>query len=371
MLPTWARGGKPIILPLPQKRYLSLPPLPVLILLLLSGFFLHSIITPSCSAFPSSSLTLSRYTKSPFLIKPEQFLPPPPVERPAYLPEPVPPKKKGMVIPDAVHYVYGLKPVKEGEKGEELPYFAYLAMRSALVNLKPSVIYFHYEHLPTGPWWDLIRPHLTLTKTVVPDEVYGRHLEHFAHKADVLRLLAMKYSGGIYLDIDIFVTKSFDDLLYYPTTLGMEASPDSRRHELDPEGLCNAVIISAPGSPFIERWLASYDTFDGGIWARHSVVKPWELARAHPTELQVLSERAFFWPMWHGDEIQKTHETTQHDFKASGQYTYHAWESLAMGYLSKLSPKSIRENDNSFNKMVRPFIGLEDDETYRRWKGSD
>lgn len=67
----------------------------------------------------------------------------------------------------------------------------------------------------------------------------------------------MKYSGGIYLDIDIYVyvskpliygenngwwkktsTKPFDDLLYYPTTLGMEASPDSRRSALDPEGLC-------------------------------------------------------------------------------------------------------------------------------------
>lgn len=65
--------------------------------------------------------------------------------------------------------------------------------------------YSHYEHLPRGPWWDEIVPHLTLIKTVVPDEIYGRPIRHFAHKADVLRLLAMKYSGGIYLDIDMFV----------------------------------------------------------------------------------------------------------------------------------------------------------------------
>lgn len=65
--------------------------------------------------------------------------------------------------------------------------------------------YSHYEHLPTGPWWDLIEPSLELIKTVVPDSYLGRPLKHFAHKADVLRLLAMKYSGGIYLDIDMFV----------------------------------------------------------------------------------------------------------------------------------------------------------------------
>ncbi|KNX49801.2 hypothetical protein CNBG_9579 [Cryptococcus deuterogattii R265] len=280
MLPLWVRGGKPIVIPSP-KRHLTLPTLPILLLLLGTGFLLHSLFfSPSV---PASLAPAGKYTSSPFLVKPSDFIGPPPPDRPSYIPEPVEPKKKGMLVPDAVHYVYGLKPVPEGQRGEELPYYAYLAMRSALINLSPKVIYFHYEHLPTGPWWDLIRPHLTLIKTQVPESIYGRPLKHFAHKADVLRLLAMKYSGGIYLDIDIYVTKPFDDLLYYPTTLGMEASPDSRRSALDPEGLC-------------------------------------QLAREHPTEIQVLSERAFFWPMWHGDEIKKTHETSQHDFKASGQY---------------------------------------------------
>jgi hypothetical protein len=32
--------------------------------------------------------------------------------------------------------------------------------------------------------------------------------------------------------------KPFDDLLYFPTTLGMESATDSRRSKLDPEGLC-------------------------------------------------------------------------------------------------------------------------------------
>jgi hypothetical protein len=46
---------------------------------------------------------------------------------------------------------------------------------------------------------------LTLIKTVVPNSYLGKEIKHFAHKADVLRLLAMKYSGGVYLDIDMFV----------------------------------------------------------------------------------------------------------------------------------------------------------------------
>ncbi|EAL20418.1 hypothetical protein CNBE3390 [Cryptococcus deneoformans B-3501A] len=188
------------VIPLPQKRHFTLPALPILLLLLATGFLLHPLFFP-----PPPPTPAGKYTSSPFLVKPSDFIDPPPPDRPSYLPAPLEPKKKGMLVPDAVHYVYGLKPVPQGQHGEELPYYAYLAMRSALINLKPKAIYFHYEHLPTGPWWDLIRPHLTLIKTQVPESIYGRPLKHFAHKADVLRLLAMKYSGGIYLDIDIYV----------------------------------------------------------------------------------------------------------------------------------------------------------------------
>ena len=63
----------------------------------------------------------------------------------------------------------------------------------------------HYQNLPTGPWWDLLAPSLTLIETSPPETYLGRPITKFAHKADVLRLLAMKHSGGIYLDIDVYV----------------------------------------------------------------------------------------------------------------------------------------------------------------------
>jgi hypothetical protein len=39
-----------------------------------------------------------------------------------------------------------------------------------------------------------------------------------------------------------------------------------------------------------------------------------------------------------------------------------------MHHLSKLSPSSIRDVDTSFNRMVRPFVGEDDDEVYRLWR---
>lgn len=84
-------------------------------------------------------------TKSKFLVKPEQF-PPTPLKKhlpddfrvPDYVPKPVGVKTPGMRVPNAIHYVYGLKPPKHGYSGEQLPYYAYLAMKSAITRLKPE-----------------------------------------------------------------------------------------------------------------------------------------------------------------------------------------------------------------------------------------
>jgi hypothetical protein len=37
----------------------------------------------------------------------------------------------------------------------------------------------------------------------------------------------------------------------------------------------NAVIVSAPHASFVERWKASYETFNEDEWAQHSVDEPW------------------------------------------------------------------------------------------------
>ncbi len=82
------------------------------------------------------------------------------------------------------------------------------------------------------------------------------------------------------MDIDTFIIRPFAPLsLYsYDTVMAMEArilnflrGPQSD-DEMDPKGLCNAIIISRPKSAFLERWLETYDAFDEKKWTEHSVV---------------------------------------------------------------------------------------------------
>lgn len=115
----------------------------------------------------------------------------------------------------------------------------------------------------------------------------------------------------------------------------------------------NGVIISEPHASFLERWRASYQDFSSTRWDEHSIKRPWQIARRYPYEVQVLSSGAFFTPEWWGDLIPLVHERNEWDFKATGQYAYHAWETKADKYLSVLDPNSVQQGNSSFHRMVR------------------
>lgn len=77
-------------------------------------------------------------------------------------------------------------------------------------------------------------------------------------------LVRLGTNWGLGLDADgTDRVKPFDDLLYFPTTLGMESATDSGRSKLDPEGLCvsrtSRLISVSSLSP-------SYGEGDSHIW---------------------------------------------------------------------------------------------------------
>jgi hypothetical protein len=83
----------------------------------------------------------------------------------------------------------------------------------------------------TDRWWDqwLARLENSQTKLILirarnVKSVYGQKVSHFAHKADVIRLEALKYYGGIYLDSDVIVLQGMcrDSKFCYFSSAGQE-----------------------------------------------------------------------------------------------------------------------------------------------------
>lgn len=141
--------------------------------------------------------------------------------------------------------------------------------------IEPNRIVFWHDDEPTGTWWKFIRmhiPNLELRKCVPPSQVFGNKIRSPEHQSDVARLQILIRYGGIYLDLDTIVLKSFENLMAYPVTMGAES----------PELLGNGIIVARPNATFLRIWYDQYRTFDDRLYNEHSVRLPMNLAREYP-----------------------------------------------------------------------------------------
>ena len=258
-------------------------------------------------------------------------------------------------IPKILHYFYFLP----DSGGKPLGLAHYVCIRSAVERLKPDVTYFYYEAELSGPWWNKISELVKPVHIAAPREIFGRAIDHPAHRSDVARLEKLIEYGGIYLDTDVFVHKNFDHLLSNSTVLGREGEEVHNK-------LCNAVILSEPRAPFLLKWYEEYRDFRGRgrgkFWNEHSVQRPAILAERHPDEITILSNRAFFWPLFYPQDLASIFRSTT-ELVSEQTLATHLWENKAWRkYLELLTPGKIRRDENNFNRWARPMVAELDDD---------
>ena len=81
----------------------------------------------------------------------------------------------------------------------------------------------------------------------------------WAFAADYIRLYALYNYGGIYLDSDVEVLKSFDDLLELPYFFGREHTPDRIENQ---DSIEAATFGAGKGLPFLKRVMEFYERHD-------------------------------------------------------------------------------------------------------------
>jgi SAM-dependent methyltransferase len=257
-------------------------------------------------------------------------------------------------IPRILHYTFGMA---RDFGGKPWSLVHHVCLKSAVERIKPERVYFHCQFEPSGSWWDLSRDLVSVSRIEAPREIFGRPLKHVAHQSDVVRLQQLITHGGIYLDADVLVHRSFDDLLENSAVLGQEGV--GAEH-----GMANAVILAEPGSPFLCRWLEEYRSFRStgrdAYWNEHSVQLPVRLAGEHPEEITVLPPNAFYWPLWTDDHLEWIFNSDR-PIPLEGVYANHLWESNAWKFLEDLTPGRVRAQSSNFHSWARPFLdGLAD-----------
>lgn len=202
------------------------------------------------------------------------------------------------VIPRVAHFVFGLE-----EQREPFQFLHYLSIESCRRVLEPERIYFHHKHLPWGPWWERIRPHLILVDVDETAEVLATDYSagkvpsryRYAHHADFIRLDALIEHGGVYADIDtVFVNRLRDELFEMPFVIGREPPVRDERTGEQRPSLCNALLMAEPQSVFARTWRDRMGAALDGSWSNHSGFLSDELSRLMPDAVHVEPETTFF-----------------------------------------------------------------------------
>jgi hypothetical protein len=247
-------------------------------------------------------------------------------------------------VPNVVHFCYGFRP------GAEFGFLEYLAVRSARDVNAPDRICFHCGHEPPGRWWEDAKRLLTLVRVEPPTEAFGRRLCHHAHQADFMRVEILIRYGGIYLDIDTLCLRPFGKLRQHECVMGQQGD----------RGLCNAVILAAPGARFLLEWRESFRSFRSrgrdAYWDEHAVLVPGRLAQEGHlrNHIHILGPRAFSYPLWH--EMESLFESNDRGL-FSGSYCVNLWSTLTQErWLSRVTPEYVRDVD-FFPEETRKFHG--------------
>ena len=231
-----------------------------------------------------------------------------------------------LAIPSIVHYVY------PGLDGEAWPYWAFLHAAAVVDVLRPSVFFLHHVEgcLPAGRWWNATAPLLTLSPQPRVESVYGNAVRLMAHQSDVMRLGALMQHGGIYLDTDVLVVRSFAPLMRSRFVIGVQSDGCT----------ANAVMLSQRSGAFVCRWADAYHSFVDRDWDAHSVRAPWQLSEAHPDLVSWLPKTAWFDPGPDDDpgfELFRRNWTRQAFADRPRCYAHHLWHTITAPELKEVT----------------------------------
>lgn len=233
-------------------------------------------------------------------------------------------------VPRIAHFVFGFR-----EQLEPFQLLHYLAIESCRRILQPERIYLHYHHLPFGVFWDEIRPHLTLARVDLVQEVLEARYDErlvpeeyrYAHHADFVRLDALVEHGGVYVDMDTIFVRPLPDALYGEKfVIGREpAVVDEITGKARPS-MCNALMMAEPESVFARTWRARMAAAINGTWSNHSGFLAQTLSEELPDEVRVEPEESFFAVPCTPAGLAALLEHGPLDLSRS--YSVHLWEHL-------------------------------------------
>jgi hypothetical protein len=255
-------------------------------------------------------------------------------------------------IPRIFHFI------SISDQPRELEFFTLMAIASALHYNPGWSVILHCTHEPIGANWERVKSRVDVNPIPHFDFFGIARIHHPAHRADVIRLLALKFVGGFYLDTDTLTIKTYEPLLKNKVVMAVQGA----LYDI-PAGLCNATIAATRGATFIDRWLSKFKSFRSkGVdkyWDLHSVKMPALLSFYHPSEVTVLPFDSFFSPLWSDlERVVLEGDASSWIPHVQHSYVFHLWNGVTKHALAKISYDFIQSSRSLYAHFARPALEL-------------
>lgn len=255
------------------------------------------------------------------------------------------------MIPNIAHFIF----LQDKQQHVNFLFVHYVAVLSCKLIQKPEKIFFYYDELPQGFWWDKAKELVTTVKVECPSNIGQKTIKKTPHKADVLKMQILHFHGGVYLDLDTVCIRNYQQLLKNKFVISEEITECNRDM-----GFSNAVMMSEPNSKFVNIWMSNYEKFfnpDG--WQEASTILP-KLIYSNlkePENITLLPSEAFLRPSF--KKIEKIFE--EECEIPDNLVVLHLWNQYSKDkYISKINDFSwaIQNSHTLYGKSILRLMQL-------------
>jgi hypothetical protein len=219
------------------------------------------------------------------------------------------------VVPNIVHYIWF-------KSNRTFSFLNYLSFRSVNTFIKPDYVFLHGDSIPEyGQWWNQTLKEVDNLYFVWVNRTThapsGQLFKYFEHSTDLLRIKTEIDYGGIYLDTDILIFKSFDNLRQHDMVMGREL----------PEYLNSGIIVARRDALFLNLWFETYRSYAGQneTWGGKATSFPHLLAKLYPHLIHV-EENTLCTPSWKKAGMQQLYLG---HYNWTRNYAMHIWNRKA------------------------------------------
>lgn len=253
----------------------------------------------------------------------------------------------GLKVPNIIHFIWFT-----GPKAREFSFVNYLAIKVAKAVQSPDRIFLYYnDDIEGNPHWNAAKQLVEMVKIDAPEDFEGVSLEGWPqYQSDVVRLQKLYEHGGIYLDTDCFMLKPMDDLMGNECVMAANITGE------EGEYASGAVMLAAPKSEFIGKWLAELaEGLKKGVWAWHCVNLPIEVHRNNPGLATMIDARKFLPFLFEDKNVIEDGKADACLPALDGSYTLHLWDTIWADDLKKIDASYFEETDSAFSRLFAKY----------------